>query len=106
MGITSPVLPDENTISGNDSAPFDPVADPEDDGVDVRAFANFMRATKAPSRGPLTQAVVTGERIFASTGCNTCHVGLDHHGGTRHGDQWRWADRSASRWQQGHPPVQ
>ena len=28
-----------------------PCADPEDDGVDVVAFANFMRATKAPPRG-------------------------------------------------------
>ena len=60
MGITSPLLPDENTVSGEDAAPYDPVADPEDDGVDVKAFANFMRATKAPSRGPITAAVKRG----------------------------------------------
>lgn len=75
MGITTPLLPVENTISGVDPAPYDPVADPEDDGVDVTAFANFMRSTKAPSRGPITAAVSAGERVFTRIGCNTCHVG-------------------------------
>ena len=74
MGITSPLMPDENTISGNDPEPFDEVDDPEDDGDDVEAFANFMRATKAPSRGAITPAVLAGERVFARTGCATCHV--------------------------------
>ena len=50
MGVTSPLLPLENTVSGGDPASYDPVVDPEDDGEDVRAFANFMRATKAPAR--------------------------------------------------------
>jgi CxxC motif-containing protein (DUF1111 family) len=74
MGVTSPLFPDENTISGGDAAPFDPVADPEDDGQDVKAFANFIRATKAPSRGPITGPVTTGERVFTSIGCASCHV--------------------------------
>ena len=74
MGITSPLLPEENSISGNDGSAYDPVADPEDDGEDVKAFANFMRATKAPSRGPITAAVTTGEQVFNRTGCATCHV--------------------------------
>ena len=44
MGITSPLFPDENTSSGRDrSTDYDPVADPEDDGDDIVAFANFMR---------------------------------------------------------------
>ena len=62
MGITSPLFPDENTSSGRSVAAFDPVADPEDDGVDIVAFANFMRSTKAPSRGPITPDVTAGER--------------------------------------------
>lgn len=33
-----------------------------------------MRATKAPSRGPITADVRTGETIFNSVGCNVCHV--------------------------------
>ena len=63
MGITSPLLPDENTSLGRFvgfGTPYDPVPDPEDDGVDVRAFANFMRATKAPPRGPINRAGARG----------------------------------------------
>ena len=53
MGVTSPLLPVENTSSGvfvGWGTEYDPVKDPEDDGTDVRAFADFMRSTKAPSR--------------------------------------------------------
>jgi CxxC motif-containing protein (DUF1111 family) len=74
MGITTPIFPLENTSSGRDVAPFDPVPDPEDDGVDVVAFANFMRATKAPPRGPITNSVVAGENVFRTIGCAMCHV--------------------------------
>lgn len=74
MGITSPLFPDENTSSGRDVSPFDPLADPEDDGVDVVAFANFMRSTKAPSRGPSTADVQAGEAVFNRVGCAACHV--------------------------------
>jgi CxxC motif-containing protein (DUF1111 family) len=74
MGITSPLLPRENTIGGEDPGPYDPVPDPEDDGEDLLAFANFMRATKAPSRGPITNAVQAGEQVFSRIGCAVCHV--------------------------------
>jgi CxxC motif-containing protein (DUF1111 family) len=74
MGITSPLFPDENTSAGRDVAPFDAIADPEDDGVDIVAFANFMRSTKAPSRGPITPAVAAGEALFTQVGCATCHT--------------------------------
>lgn len=77
MGITSPLFPDENTSAGRFvgfGSPFDPVADPEDDGVDVVAFANFMRSTRAPSRGRITRDVRTGEGLFNQVGCNGCHV--------------------------------
>ncbi len=74
MGITTPLLPLENTISGKDVTGFDPVADPEDDGDDVEAFANFMRSTKAPPRGTITATVVAGEQVFTRVGCATCHV--------------------------------
>ena len=55
MGITSPLLLDENTSNGNTIGDYDEVADPEDDGEDVRAFAEFMRATKAPPRDELSR---------------------------------------------------
>jgi CxxC motif-containing protein (DUF1111 family) len=77
MGITTPVLPDENTSLGRFvgfGTPYDPVPDPEDDGVDVVAFANFMRATKAPPRGTITTAVRAGDTLFNSVGCSGCHV--------------------------------
>jgi CxxC motif-containing protein (DUF1111 family) len=77
MGITSPLFPDENTSAGRFvgyGSGYDKVADPEDDGVDIVAFASFMRATKAPSRGRITREVQGGESLFNQVGCNTCHV--------------------------------
>jgi CxxC motif-containing protein (DUF1111 family) len=77
MGVTSPTFPEENTSAGRNvgfGTPFDPVPDPEDDGVDVIAFANFMRSTKAPSRGRITADAQRGEQLFNQVGCNTCHV--------------------------------
>jgi CxxC motif-containing protein (DUF1111 family) len=53
---------------------FDPVADPEDDGDDVLAFADFMAATRAPGRGPITAQVTTGSAKFDSVGCSVCHT--------------------------------
>jgi CxxC motif-containing protein (DUF1111 family) len=77
MGITSPLFPDENTSSGRFvgfGTRFDPVPEPEDDGEDVKAFANFMRSTKAPARGRITRDVLAGEALFNQVGCNGCHV--------------------------------
>ncbi|MGH8249261.1 MAG: di-heme oxidoredictase family protein [Steroidobacteraceae bacterium] len=77
MGITTPLFPDENASSGEwvgYGSGYDYVDEPEDDGIDVVAFANFMRATKAPSRGKVTADVRTGERLFAQIGCDACHV--------------------------------
>lgn len=71
MGITSPLLPEEVTYV------CDRVADPEDDGLDVNAFAEFMRATKAPPRHidpSQQQAIQDGSRIFEQIGCAKCHV--------------------------------
>jgi CxxC motif-containing protein (DUF1111 family) len=56
-------------------APFDPVADPEDDGDDVIAFADFMAATRAPGRqNPIPAAATRGDSLFTSTGCAVCHT--------------------------------
>ena len=74
MGITSPTFPEENTSGGLDVSEYDTVADPEDDGVDIVAFANFMRSTKVPSRGPITRDVQQGERLFREVGCAVCHT--------------------------------
>ena len=77
MGITTPLLPEENTSLGRNigfPSPFDPVPDPEDDGVDVVAFANFMRATKAPPRGAINFQVRAGDTLFNQVGCGGCHT--------------------------------
>jgi CxxC motif-containing protein (DUF1111 family) len=77
MGITTPLFPEENTSNGRYvgyGSGYDPVPDPEDDGVDVVAFADFMRATKAPPRGTITADVSAGEALFSKTGCAICHT--------------------------------
>jgi len=54
---------------------FDPVADPEDDGDDVFAFADFMAATRAPGRqNPIPAAAVRGDPLFTQAGCAVCHT--------------------------------
>jgi len=56
-------------------APFDPVADPEDDGDDVLAFADFMAATRAPGRqNPIPAAATRGDSLFTAVGCAVCHT--------------------------------
>jgi CxxC motif-containing protein (DUF1111 family) len=77
MGITSPLFPEENSSSGEYigfGTGYDRVADPEDDGVDIVAFADFMRSTKAPSRGRITANVRAGEQVFGRIGCASCHT--------------------------------
>ncbi|HJQ71210.1 MAG TPA: di-heme oxidoredictase family protein [Blastocatellia bacterium] len=87
LGITSPLQPNENSSLGRSVSAFDTVPDPEDTGgaqgfgQDVEAFARFMRATKAPPRGPGAEtsatpdpAIVRGSTLFDSIGCAICHV--------------------------------
>jgi CxxC motif-containing protein (DUF1111 family) len=77
MGITSPLFPEENTSSGRFvgyGTIYDPLDELEDDGDDVLAFANFMRATKAPPRGAISGDVLAGEALFRTVGCAGCHV--------------------------------
>ena len=48
-------------------------------------FADFMRSTKAPSRGAITPDVRAGEQLFSNIGCATCHTAslTTAHAGTR-----------------------
>src|ERR1041384_6957255 len=56
-------------------SPFDPVQDPEDEGGDVLAFADFMAATRAPGRqNPIPAAAPAGDSLFNAVGCNVCHT--------------------------------
>ena len=84
MGITNPLdgnggttenpASTPNGVINTTGLPFDPVPDPEDDGLDVLAFADFMAATRAPRRGPITAQVNTGSARFDSVGCAVCHT--------------------------------
>src|SRR5215470_3140255 len=75
MGITNRLNPTENTSLGNSVAAFDTVPDPEDVDNDIDVFARFMRALKAPPRGPINSDVTTGNALFNAIGCAICHVG-------------------------------
>ena len=76
MGITSPLQLDEPTFDGVSVADFEDHAQPEDDGTNINAFAQFMRATKVPPRLPsaTTLNVIAGANVFSSAGCDICHV--------------------------------
>jgi len=71
MGITNRLFPAEITTL------CDTVADPEDTKNDIDGFAEFMRATKAPSRNGLlanTANAQAGSVLFGQIGCAICHV--------------------------------
>jgi CxxC motif-containing protein (DUF1111 family) len=77
VGITNPLVPTETTPNGQSVAAFDTVADPEDNGIDIADFTEFMRASKVPPRDTVlaaTTAAQSGERLFGNTGCGICHV--------------------------------
>jgi CxxC motif-containing protein (DUF1111 family) len=78
MGITSPNFPQENCPNGDCSLlRCDPVADPEDDGLGVEAFADFMRLLAPPPRDvklAATPEARAGEQILQQIGCAGCHV--------------------------------
>ncbi len=75
MGITNRLLLNEITNV------CDEVPGNEDEENDIDAFARFMRATKAPPRGPGAETsptpdaqIVRGSQLFDSIGCAVCHV--------------------------------
>jgi CxxC motif-containing protein (DUF1111 family) len=69
MGITSVLLPDEVTTTCQPAG----VPSINDQNNDVLVFANFMRATKAPSNDPPIPAG-EGRAIFRDLECAVCHV--------------------------------
>src|SRR5262245_54710998 len=79
MGITSPLFRKEQCPTGH-CAPIkqcDPRPDdPEDDGDDVEAFADFMTMLAPVSRDSNSgsASVRAGEVVFNRIGCEGCHV--------------------------------
>jgi CxxC motif-containing protein (DUF1111 family) len=81
MGITSRLMPEDNTFLGQKVD--DGIADPEDTGgefgEDVDLFADFMRALSAPPRllpadPKERKEVEEGFERFKSIGCDICHL--------------------------------
>lgn len=71
----NPASTAEGVVNVTFPSPFDPVPDPEDDGDDVLAFADFMAATRAPGRqNPIPAAATRGDSLFNAVGCNVCHT--------------------------------
>jgi len=71
----NPASTAEGVLNVTFPSAFDPVADPEDDGGDVMAFADFMAATRAPGRqNPIPAAATRGDSLFNSVGCAVCHT--------------------------------
>jgi CxxC motif-containing protein (DUF1111 family) len=71
----NPASTAEGVVDVTFPSAFDPVADPEDDGGDVLAFADFMAATRAPGRqNPIPAAATRGDSLFTSVGCAVCHT--------------------------------
>src|SRR5436190_23162941 len=71
----NPASTADGVINVTFPSPFDLVQDPEDDGGDVLAFADFMAATRAPGRqNPIPAAATRGDSLFNSVGCAVCHT--------------------------------
>ena len=71
----NPASTAEGVINVTFPSVFDPVPDPEDDGDDVLAFADFMAATRAPGRqNPIPAAATRGDSLFNAVGCAVCHT--------------------------------
>jgi len=80
MGVTNRLFQTENTSNGTNvqGGAFDGKPDPagtgEDDAGDIDEFTTFMRALKAPPRGPINANVTAGQTTFTQIGCAVCHV--------------------------------
>jgi len=71
----NPASTAEGVINVTFPSVFDPVQDPEDDGDDVLAFADFMAATRAPGRqNPIPAGATRGDSLYNEVGCNVCHT--------------------------------
>jgi CxxC motif-containing protein (DUF1111 family) len=81
MGITNRLFPTENAPNGNqellrrfsNNAGIEDTVGP-DGRSDIDAAADFMRLLAPPPPLPKSASALTGEVLFSSTGCATCHT--------------------------------
>jgi CxxC motif-containing protein (DUF1111 family) len=75
MGVTNPIFQHENCPAGDCSAlSCDPVVDPEDNGHNITAFADFMTFLAPPGRASSSSDTLAGEMSFMQIGCASCHL--------------------------------
>jgi CxxC motif-containing protein (DUF1111 family) len=82
MGITNDLFPAEagHGVDADRMRLCDPQPDPEDvadprtrrRGIDN--FESFMKLLAPVARGPVTEEIRAGARIFSAVGCGACHV--------------------------------
>ncbi|HEY2155288.1 MAG TPA: di-heme oxidoredictase family protein [Isosphaeraceae bacterium] len=76
LGVTTPILPDENCPQGNCAllAANPALTNPNDlDNSAIQTLADFITFLAPPPRGPVGRTEQAGEALFASIGCAACH---------------------------------
>ncbi|MEQ1891247.1 MAG: di-heme oxidoredictase family protein [Planctomycetota bacterium] len=75
IGLTTPALPEENSIAGAALPPgVDPTPEPEFADADVAALDDYVRFLAPPAPAPLDREGHAGEKLFTHIGCAACHV--------------------------------
>jgi CxxC motif-containing protein (DUF1111 family) len=76
LGVTNHVFPNEIPPQGGAIPPGCKLT-PDIEDADASRLAGhlvFLKLLGPPPRGPITDAVVRGEAVFAQIGCTRCHV--------------------------------
>ena len=75
QGITTPAVPDEETVGGRPLPPgVDPAPDPELSAAATDLLDAFVRLLAPPAPEPLSRQARQGRDEFARIGCDRCHV--------------------------------
>jgi len=82
MGISNDIFPKEELGNvakerASHCLPSDTPEDSRNPGTGLRGidnFQNFIRFLAPPARGPIDNAALRGEHVFADIGCPSCHV--------------------------------
>ncbi|HWO15035.1 MAG TPA: di-heme oxidoredictase family protein, partial [Polyangiaceae bacterium] len=76
LGVTSPDFPEEQAPGGDAAAlaACDATPEPEDDGREVAALADFMRLLAPVAPLPRDADARAGDALFTRFGCDGCHV--------------------------------
>lgn len=76
MGVTTPLVPEENSPQGDRSLlASNPAPDPNNaDNQDLVEFTDFITFLGPPPRGKISGQVRAGETVFSRIGCASCHL--------------------------------